>query len=72
MVKFSVTFVPTHNVYVTITNSSSLGLPGDAVPSAVKFESALATAVGGRVVVRGGRSFATEIGNIFHVNRSKN
>lgn len=71
MVKFSVTFVPTHNVYVTITESSSLGLPGDIVPSAVKFESALGTAVGGRVVVRGGRSFTTEIGNIFHINRAK-
>jgi hypothetical protein len=70
MVKFSVTFVPTHNVYVTVTASSSFGLPGD-VPSAVKFESALATAVGGRVVVTGGRSFATDIGKIFYVNRVK-
>jgi hypothetical protein len=72
MVKFSVTFVPTHNVYVTITNSSSLGFAGDAVPSAVKFESTLGTAVGGRVVVTGGRSFATEIGKMFHVNGAKN
>ena len=71
MVKFSVTFVPTHNVYVTITDSSSLGLPGDIVPSAVKSESALGTAVGGRVVVRGGRSFATEIGKMFHANGAK-
>ena len=69
--KFSVTFVPTHNVYVTITASSSFGLPGDVVPSAVKFESALATAVGGRVVVTGGCSFATDIGKIFYVNRVK-
>lgn len=59
MVKFSVTFVPTHNVYVTITDSSSFGLAGGVVPSAVKFESALATAVGGRVVVTDGRSLAT-------------
>jgi len=72
MVKFSVTFVPTHNVYVTITESSSLGLPGDIVPSAVKFESALGTAAGGRDVVRDGRTFATEIGNIFHIKEPKN
>lgn len=71
MVKFSVTFVPTHNVYVTITNSSSLRLPGDVVPSAVRFESTLGTAVGGRVVVTGGRSFATEIRKMFHINRAK-
>jgi hypothetical protein len=70
MVKFSVTFVPTHNVYVTITDSSSLGLPEDVVPSAVKFESAFATTVGGRVVVRGGRSFATEMGK--NVSRKQN
>jgi hypothetical protein len=71
MVKFSVTFVPTHNVYVTVTDSSSFGLPADVVPSAVKFESALATAVGGTVVVTGGRSFATEIGKTFHAYRIK-
>jgi len=58
-------------VYVTITESSSLGLPGDVVPSAVKLKSALDTAVGGRVVVRGGRSFATETGKMFHVNGAK-
>jgi hypothetical protein len=46
-------------VYVTITDSSSFGLAGGVVPSAVKFESALATAVGGRVVVTDGRSLAT-------------
>jgi hypothetical protein len=71
MVKFSVTFVPTHIVYVTITDSSSFGLPGDVVPSAVKFESALGTAVVGTVVVTGGRSFETEIGKMFHVNGAK-
>lgn len=48
-----------------------MGLPGDVVPSAVKFESALGTAVGGRVVVTVGRSLATEIGKMFHVNGDK-
>lgn len=61
MVKFSVTFVPTHNVYVTVTNSSPFGFSRGVVPSIVKFESALPTAVGDNVVTVDGRSLGTEI-----------
>lgn len=61
MVKFSVTFVPTHNVYVTVTNSSPFGFSRGVVPSTVKFKSALATAVGDSIVAVGGRSLGTEM-----------